>query len=404
MEKMNFKIPGAVKKAMDIMNQNGFECYIVGGSVRDFLMGKKPSDFDITTNATPEETKKCFSDFRVIETGIEHGTVTVLIHDEPIEITTYRIDGKYVDNRHPESVSFTVNLAEDLSRRDFTVNALAYDGGENIVDLFSGKEDLKNKIIRCVGEPDRRFSEDGLRILRALRFSSVLDFEIDADTEKSIRKNKELLRNISTERILVELTKLLCGVRAKEILMEYREVFEVVIPEISGYLKYDENIFALEKLAPEKELRFAAFFAESENPKKTLKALKFDNKSKELISGLVTDLKKEMMAERIFLKKMLISRDFSYMEKLIALKKAFGDDSLKCDHMKNLLDDIKKNAECVRISQLEIDGNLVKSIDGVSGKEIGILLNKALDMVIEGKIPNDKDKLMDYLKNFTKNH
>ena len=404
MEKMNFKIPGAVKKAMDIMNQNGFECYIVGGSVRDFLMGKKPSDFDITTNATPEETKKCFSDFRVIETGIEHGTVTVLIHDEPIEITTYRIDGKYVDNRHPESVSFTVNLAEDLSRRDFTVNALAYDGGENIVDLFSGKEDLKNKIIRCVGEPDRRFSEDGLRILRALRFSSVLDFEIDADTEKSIRKNKELLRNISTERILVELTKLLCGVRAKEILMEYREVFEVVIPEISGYLKYDENIFALEKLAPEKELRFAAFFAESENPKKTLKALKFDNKSKELISGLVTDLKKEMMAERIFLKKMLISRDFSYMEKLIALKKAFGDDSLKYDHMKNLLDDIKKNAECVRISQLEIDGNLVKSIDGVSGKEIGILLNKALDMVIEGKIPNDKDKLMDYLKNFTKNH
>ena len=123
-------------------------------------------------NLSREETKKCFSDFRVIETGIEHGTVTVLIHDEPIEITTYRIDGKYVDNRHPESVSFTVNLAEDLSRRDFTVNALAYDGGENIVDLFSGKEDLKNKIIRCVGEPDRRFSEDGLRILRALRFSS----------------------------------------------------------------------------------------------------------------------------------------------------------------------------------------------------------------------------------------
>lgn len=404
MEKMNFKIPGAVKKAMDIMNQNGFECYIVGGSVRDFLMGKKPSDFDITTNATPEETKKCFSDFRVIETGIEHGTVTVLIHDEPIEITTYRIDGKYVDNRHPESVSFTVNLAEDLSRRDFTVNALAYDGGENIVDLFSGKEDLKNKIIRCVGEPDRRFSEDGLRILRALRFSSVLDFEIDADTEKSIRKNKELLRNISTERILVELTKLLCGVRAKEILMEYREVFEVVIPEISGYLKYDENIFALEKLAPEKELRFAAFFAESENPKKALKALKFDNKSKELISCLVTDLKKEMVAKRIFLKKMLISRDFSYMEKLIALKKAFGEDTLKCNTMKKLLSDIEKNGECVRISQLEIDGNLVKSIDGVSGKEIGILLNKALDMVIEGKIPNDKDKLMDYLKNFTKNH
>ena len=263
------------------------------------------------------------------------------------------------------------------------MNALAYDGGENIVDLFSGKEDLKNKIIRCVCEPASRFSEDGLRILRALRFSSVLDFEIDADTEKSIRKNKELLRNISTERILVELTKLLCGVRAKEILMEYREVFEVVIPEISGYLKYDENIFALEKLAPEKELRFAAFFAESENPKKTLKALKFDNKSKELISGLVTDLKKEMVAERIFLKKMLISRDFSYMEKLIALKKPFGDDSLKCDHMKNLLDDIKKNAECVRISQLEIDGNLVKSIDGVSGKEIGILLINALDMVIE---------------------
>lgn len=397
---MEFFIPKPVKLAMQTMKKNGFECFIVGGSVRDFLMGKEPSDFDITTNATPEETKRCFLDFRVIETGIEHGTVTVLISGEPIEITTYRIDGKYLDNRHPESVSFTVNLAEDLSRRDFTVNALAYDGEANIVDLFSGKEDLKNKIIRCVGEPDRRFLEDGLRILRALRFSSVLDFEIDGDTQASIRKNKELLRNISTERILVEITKLLCGIRAKEILMSFREVFEVIIPEISNYLNYEKNIYALEKLEKEKELRFAAFFAEAENPKKTLKDLKFDNKSKELISGLVLDLKKEMVAERIFLKKMLITREFSYMRNLVELKKAFGEDFSKCEAMRTIIDDIEEKAECVKINQLAIDGNDVKTIGGVSGREIGIALNKILDMVIEGEIQNNRDELIKFLKNF----
>ena len=182
---MEFIIPEAIKKAMSIMKENGYESFIVGGCVRDFLMGKTPSDFDITTNATPEETKKCFLGFKVIETGIKHGTVTVLIDSEPIEITTYRIDGEYKDNRHPESVEFTANLEDDLSRRDFTVNALAYDGEEKIVDLFFGKEDLKKQIIRSVGEPDKRFSEDGLRILRALRFSSVLDFDIDKATPKS---------------------------------------------------------------------------------------------------------------------------------------------------------------------------------------------------------------------------
>ena len=179
---MEFIIPEAIKKAMSIMKENGYESFIVGGCVRDFLMEKTPTDFDITTNATPEETKKCFLGFKVIETGIKHGTVTVLIDSEPIEITTYRIDGEYKDNRHPESVEFTANLEDDLSRRDFTVNALAYDGEEKIVDLFFGEEDLKKQIIRSVGEPDKRFSEDGLRILRALRFSSVLDFSIEKKT------------------------------------------------------------------------------------------------------------------------------------------------------------------------------------------------------------------------------
>lgn len=395
---MEFLIPKPVKLAIQTMKKNGFESFIVGGSVRDFLMGKTPADYDITTNATPEETKRCFSGFKVIETGIKHGTVTVLIFGEPIEITTYRIDGKYLDNRHPESVSFTVNLEEDLSRRDFTVNALAYDGEQKIVDLFSGKEDLKNKIIRCVGEPDKRFLEDGLRILRALRFSSVLGFKIEEETEKSIRKNKELLKNISTERILVELTKLLCGICAEEILLSFREVFEVFIPDLKNFTEYEKNVHSLMKTEPLKELRFGAFLAECREPKKILRELKLDNKSRDFISSLIIDLKEDMKPDRICLKKMLITRDFSQIRSVIALKKAFGEDEKKCNAMENIIDDIEKQGECVKISQLAVDGNDVKSAGGFSGKQIGEVLSNLLYMVIDGKINNNREEIMKFLQ------
>lgn len=396
--KMDFKIPKAIKKAMQIMKENGFESYIVGGSVRDFLMGIPPHDFDITTDALPEETKECFKKYKVIETGIKHGTVTVLIDREPIEITTFRIDGEYKDNRHPESVEFTPNLADDLSRRDFTVNALAYDGEEKIVDLFSGKEDLKNKIIRCVGNPDKRFNEDGLRILRALRFSAVLGFSIEDETEKSIRKNKMLLENISKERILAELTKLVCGKNAKSVLGSYREVFEVIIPEIKGFKEYEKSLETLEKVEASKELKFSCLFSECEDAGGVLKDLKCDNHTLREVRELTDDLKLEIKADEIFIKKLLKTREFSMLLKVMDLKSAFGEDENKCAEIKKIILKTEKMGDCVKLSQLEIKGKDILELELAEGKKVGILLEYLLDSVIEGHVENEKNKLIEYAK------
>lgn len=391
--KMEFTVPEAITKVMKIMKENGYESFIVGGCVRDFLMGKTPSDFDITTNATPEQTKKCFLDFKVIETGIKHGTVTVLIDGEPVEITTYRIDGKYTDNRHPESVEFTVNLEDDLSRRDFTVNALAYDGEKRIVDLFSGKEDLKNKIIRCVGEPDKRFLEDGLRILRALRFSSVLDFSIEKDTEESIRKNKNLLNNISRERILSEMTKLLCGVNAKNVLLNFREVFECFIPELKNFVDYERSVMALSRISKRKEIRFSAFLSESEKPEKILKDLKSDNKTSNSVKALVYDLKNEIPDDKISIKKMLSTRDISELLDVLELKLAFGEDEKKCERITKIIKEIEENRDCVKIKDLLITGTDIIELGEKKGKRVGEILTILLDSVIEGKIKNEIEEL-----------
>ena len=393
---MKFSLPEPIKKAMSIMQEKGYECYIVGGCVRDFLMGKIPHDFDITTNALPEETKNCFSGFRVIETGIKHGTVTVLIDREPIEITTYRIDGKYTDNRHPESVEFTSDLKEDLSRRDFTVNALAYNGKDEICDLFSGREDLKNSVIRCVGDPDKRFNEDGLRILRALRFSSVLDFTIEENTAKSIRENKELLKNISKERILTELSKLVTGKRAERVLLDFREVFEVIIPELKMCEGYERCVLAMKCVRPEKTLRFSALFSECESPKLILKALKSDKNTMFKVSDLVSDLKLFIPTEKVEVKKLLINRDFSYLYELTELKEAFGESGQ--NEIRELLKEIEENSECVKLSMLDIDGNTIKSEGLAEGKMIGELLNKLLLAVICDKTENKKEKLIEYAR------
>lgn len=397
---MEFVLPKPIQRAMSVMQENGFQCYIVGGCVRDFLMGKEPHDFDITTNALPEETKKCFSGFRVIETGIQHGTVTVLIDKEPIEITTYRIDGKYLDNRHPESVEFTADLKEDLSRRDFTVNALAYNGKDEICDLFSGREDLKNSCIRCVGDPDKRFNEDGLRILRALRFSSVLDFTIEENTAKSIRANKELLRNISRERILTELSKLVCGKRAKEVLLLYREVFEVIVEELKQCKNYEKCVQALSALRPSKELRFSALFADCKSPKAVLKGLKSDKNTMLRVSDLVLDLKLLITPDKKEIKKLLIRRDFSYMYELTELKEAFGEDKSNCEKIRNILKETEKNNECVKLSQLDINGDIIKERNLADGKGIGELLNKLLLEVICENVENNREKLTELAKSW----
>ena len=206
--------PEQVKAALHRLHENGFAAYAVGGCVRDSLLGKTPLDWDITTDACPEETERVFADCRLIETGLQHGTVTVLSDGMPLEITTFRVDGDYLDARHPESVSFTRNLKADLLRRDFTINTLCWNEQDGVVDLCGGLADLQNGILRAVGDPDCRFSEDALRILRGIRFASVLGFTIEAETAESILRNRQLLSKVAAERIRVEFSKLLCGKNA----------------------------------------------------------------------------------------------------------------------------------------------------------------------------------------------
>ena len=246
---MVIKIPPQVNRATQILQSDGHSAYVVGGAVRDMLMGKAAHDWDITTSALPEETLKAFADFRTIETGLKHGTVTVIVDGMSLEITTFRIEGDYSDNRHPDSVDFTDKIEDDLSRRDFTVNAIAYSPEKGFADPFDGQTDIKNKIIRCVGDPDKRFGEDALRILRALRFSSVLGFEIDESTKESIHHNYKLLANISVERVFVEISKLLCGKNAGRILREFEEVFFFILPVFNRFSCENFCIFSLKIFA-----------------------------------------------------------------------------------------------------------------------------------------------------------
>ena len=242
-KKFKMQIPEYVLAVMNALLRNGFEAYAVGGCVRDSLLGTPPHDFDLTTSAAPEQMKRVFADFTVIETGLKHGTLTVKSEGRNVEVTTFRVDGEYSDHRRPDSVEFTSDLRDDLARRDFTVNAFAYSPQSGLVDEFRGIYYLENRIIRCVGEPDRRFEEDALRILRGLRFAARLGFSIERETAGSMIKNRGLLKNVSGERIFSEL----CGILAGDgetvtgLLLEFREVFAEIIPELEPTFDFDQK-------------------------------------------------------------------------------------------------------------------------------------------------------------------
>ena len=237
---MKIQMPVNANRIIHTLQEAGHEAYIVGGCVRDAILGKEPGDWDITTSAKPEEVKALFR--RTIDTGIEHGTVTVMFDKEGYEVTTYRVDGKYEDHRRPTSVTFTASLIEDMKRRDFTINAMAYNETEGVIDHFDGMGDLKRKMIRCVGEPKERFDEDALRILRALRFSAQLDFSIDEKTKEAIRNQAVYLKDISAERIHVELTKLLVSSHPERLRTAYElGVTKIVLPEFDAMMETEQN-------------------------------------------------------------------------------------------------------------------------------------------------------------------
>lgn len=383
-----YNIPKEAVTALEILEKNGFEAYLVGGCVRDFLLGRIPNDYDITTNAVPEQIIEVFSDYKTIPTGIKHGTVTVIIEKFQIEITTYRKDSRYSDNRHPDSVEFTPSLKEDLARRDFTMNGIAMNRNQNIIDMYNGREDMQKRIINCIENPDRRFDEDALRILRALRFASQLDFSIEKNTSGSIHRNAENLRNISAERINTELEKLLSGKNPYSILKEYEDVIQIFIPEYT----YSECI--LKKNTDSQLIRRSAFFLNISPVYDIMKRLKYSNRD---INDTVklTEYFSADISSKTSLKILLNNIGEELVSVLLDFKNACGENTKKSELM---LDEILDNHECYLISQLDINGRDLMSM-GISGVLTGKILNTLLDRVIHDEIPNNKSVLEEYVKN-----
>lgn len=439
-------MPNEVKKAISKLNDRGYEAYIVGGCVRDSLLGGKPKDYDITTSAEPETVKKIFSGCRVIETGIKHGTVTVIIDKMPLEITTFRIDSDYSDNRHPENVTFTKSLEEDTARRDFTMNALAYNDKRGVCDFYGGSKDISNKIIRCVGDANKRFNEDALRIMRALRFSSVLGFEIEDNTKNAISKNKELLKNISSERIASELVKLLCGENVKNVLLEYIDVLGVVIPELLPMKGFDQKnvhhiydilehtLVAVENIESTPILRLTALFHDIGKPKcffmkngeghfyghaeagaemtrSILTRLKFDNTTKHTVTKLVRIHDIQIDETNTAIKRCMNKHTSEIFFLLLKMKRA---DTLAqspiCFVRLEYLDRLEEKAlaiinekACFSLKDLAINGSDLISLGISPGRQIGDILKRLLDEVISGSLRNDKNELIAFTKeNFLK--
>lgn len=441
---MVINIPSQVNRAIEILENGGHSAYIVGGAVRNILMNTPVNDWDITTSALPEETLELFKDYRTIETGIKHGTVTVLIDSTSLEITTFRIERGYSDNRHPDRVDFTDKIEDDLSRRDFTVNAIAYSPKRGFSDPFSGHEDIGKKIIRCVGNPDTRFGEDALRILRALRFSSVLGFEIDAETSESIHKNKHLLKNISVERIFTEFSKLLCGIKASDILHEYKDVVFCILPELEAmdnctqnhkrhiYDVWGHTVKSVENIPPDPALRFAMLLHDSGKPHckttdengtdhfyshgkiskkiafETLSRLKTSNKFRDTVCSLVEyhDFLPDKISKKTY-KKYIAKLGFETVENLFLIREAdilaqnpeFHAESLEQNKIgKKILDEIRNEEICFSISDLAIDGKTLENIGIPPSPAMGRILKTLLDEVMDDKIINNEKELTERAK------
>lgn len=441
MKKTGYKILPQAKTALDLLSGAGYEVRLVGGCVRDLARGAEPTDWDIASNAEPEETERVFKDFRVIETGIKHGTVTVLIDSVPLEITTYRVDGKYADSRRPSEVRFTKSLEDDLKRRDFTVNALAYSPETGITDIFGGLDDLKNGVIRCVGEPHRRFGEDSLRILRALRFASTLGFDIERGTEKAMYEAKDAVRGISAERVQSELTKLICGKNAAAVLRKYVDIVGAAIPEILPMVGFEQHnpyhcfdvwehtLAVLENIPPRKELRWAALLHDIAKPavyapdgdrighfygheKKSaemsgiiLRRLKFDKAGVDRILALVSAHGTPITADKKTVRRRLNKYGESLFFDLIMLFRAdnmgqaetlrYRQEEL--DRVEALAREIISESECFSLKKLALNGNDLSSL-GLSGREIGRALDMLLAAVMDEKVANEKSELIKYLE------
>ena len=377
---MKITIPSGISALMEQLEQAGFEAYLVGGCVRDAYMEIPPQDYDITTSALPEQTKDVFRDARVIETGLAHGTLAVLTDCGPVEITTYRQDGDYSDHRHPDRVYFTRSLQEDLARRDFTVNAMAMDRRQNLVDLFGGRADIDAKMIRCVGEAPQRFEEDALRIMRGLRFAARFGFALERQTAQAMNQKKGLLKTVAAERIFSELCGLLKGDYAAELLPEYREIFRVVLPE----LKTPDSRLA--QLPPDPAMRLAALL-EKETASSALARLKAPNAFKRTVLMLLEQQETPQPENERELHRLAIALGAESLKMLYAWR-GWEQATLAAFLAKE---------PCLSIRALAVDGKDLMAL-GLQGAAIGEAQNYLL-MQVAGGLPNEKEILIQRIKN-----
>ena len=385
------KLPHNVEYILEKLEKNGYRADIVGGPVRDFLLGKIPDDYDITTSASPEETKLVFSDLRTVDTGIKHGTVSIILDGEQYEVTTYRIDGEYKDSRHPETVTFTRNIEEDLRRRDFTMNAIAYSPRHGITDPYGGREDTAAGIIRAVGEPRLRFTEDALRILRGVRFAATLGFELEKDTGCAMLETRHLLKNVSVERIYVELKKMISGKYSYDVLSCFPDIILDVIPELSSLDKPKRALYDAADYIPR---LISLFYLNSDSPRESfegaMKRLHTDSAIRELGARVIPLIDNSDTESDVGLTYILRDVGEVCAGILVETKILLG---LSGEGDKTRLESLISRDAVYKLSDLKINGKTLCAL-GAKGKPVGEILSSLLDFVIEGKIENTEEKLL----------
>lgn len=443
---MEIHIPTGARKIIARLEQHGYEAYIVGGCVRDSLMGKSPSDWDICTSARAEEMMALFEDKRVIPTGIQHGTLTILAEDGAYEVTTFRIDGEYLDHRHPKSVAFTRELAEDLSRRDFTINAMAWHPERGLIDLFGGVEDLHDRLVRAVGDPVQRFNEDGLRMLRMVRFATVLDFDYDPATYDAVRKQGHLLQYISKERIQVELNKILLAAHPARGLEDLYTLgmYPYIIPLMChtvGFAQrgghhfldvFEHSLLAVGVIAPELVLRLTMLLHDIGKPfvwdsseslsydrfddhaavsaklaGKILRDLKYDNATRKDVVELIAHHNDILLPDPVNVRRALARLGEVQTRRLVQVKVA---DLIAHDlagerekilalfaEISDVIDEVVARGDCTSVKALAIGGQDMMAL-GLSGRAIGQMLNAALELVLEKPEMNTRETLLNWVR------
>lgn len=445
MSNITINIPKGAAAIIDTLQSNGFEAYLVGGCVRDSILKRPVHDWDITTSATPDEMKKVFSDTKIIETGIKHGTLTILSVDGFYECTTYRIDGAYSDGRHPDMVRFTKSLAEDLKRRDFTINAMAYNDKEGLIDLFGGRLDLMDHVIRCVGNPEDRFKEDALRIMRALRFAAQLEFDLEMKTKMAAFQMSDTLTKVSAERINSEFCKILTQTMGSQIINDYREIIAVFIPEIRDMFGFEQNnpyhmfdvwdhiieVLVRANLFMDPNnlaLALAAFFHDIGKPHSyqdgpdsirhfyghaaksaemtdsIMRRMRFNNSIREQVVTLVKYHDADIKPEAKYVKRWLNKLDSEHLLRCLFMLK-YSDISgqvvknraerlREVSELFTVLDDVINQQACFSLKDLAVNGGDLIAAGMKPGKEIGAILNQMLELVLNDECANDKDALL----------